>query len=205
MQIRAAIFVALLAVLVTAKGATVKVSASSWQVGSSPGAAFDGDRFSTNSIWRGAPANTWMWQGDFGTNGTVAIGSILQIQGDRDFVFENAPKNYRWLGSLDGVNWSALEGATITNEHRLFRMMRLREPTQVRFARLEIFEAAGNYAALREVQFFPKTNARTRFPEWIVVVNATHDPKLPGEGKEFIPLARGARNDYLPAQQVWLD
>ena len=205
MQIRAAIFVALLALAIRANGSAIKVSASSWQVGSNPNAAFDGDRFSTNSIWRGAPANTWMWQVDFGTNGAVTIGSIFQIQGDHDFVFENAPKNYRWMGSLDGANWTALEGAAITNEHRLFRMMRLREPVQVRFARLEIFEAAGNYAALREVQFFPKTNARTRFPEWIVVVNATHDPKLPGEGKEFIPLARGVRNDYVPAQQVWLD
>src|ERR1041385_5524004 len=126
MQIRAAIFVALLALAIRANGSAIKVSASSWQVGSNPNAAFDGDRFSTNSIWRGAPANTWMWQGGFWANGAVTIGSIFQIQGDHDFVFENAPKNYRWMGSLDGANWTALEGAAITNEHRLFRMMRLR-------------------------------------------------------------------------------
>src|SRR3954471_7429007 len=191
MNTRAALCVAFIALSIRANDAAVKVSASSWQVGSNPGAALDGDLFSTNSIWRGAPANTWMWQVDFGTHGLVTVGSILQIQGDQDFVFDNAQKNYRWLGSQDGSRWTELEGATVTNEHRLFRMMRLHEPVQVRFARLEILEAVGNYAALREVQFFPKTTARSRFPEWIVVVNATHDPKLPGEGKEFIPLARG--------------
>src|SRR4051812_35890654 len=122
MDFRAALCVALLAASVAANCAAIKVSASSWQVGSSPSAAIDGDRFSTNSIWRGAPANTWMWQADFGTNGPVIIGSILQIHGDRDFVFENAPKNYRWLGSRDGVKWSPIEGASVTNEQRLFRM-----------------------------------------------------------------------------------
>ncbi len=205
MRARAALCVAFIAFSIRAIDAAIKVSASSWQVGSNPAAALDGDRFSTNSIWRGAPANTWMWQVDFGTNGLTTIGSILQIQGDHDFVFTNAPSNYRWLGSADGENWTALEGASITNERRLFRMIRLRNPVQVRFARMEIFEAAGNYAALREIQFFPKVDARARFPEWIVVVNATDDPKLPNEGKEFIPLARGIRPDYLPAQQIWLD
>jgi hypothetical protein len=205
MRARVALCLAVLAFFTQASAAAIKVSASSWQVGSNPGAALDGDCFSTNSIWRGAPANTWVWQVDFGTNGLTKIGSILQIQGDQDFVFSNAPRTYRWLCSADGANWTALEGASITNEHRLFRMLRLRDAVQTRFARLEILEAAGSYAALREVQFFPETNAITRFPEWIVVVNATHDPKLPGEGKEFIPLARGVHPDYLPAQQIWLD
>src|SRR6185436_1833572 len=99
MDFRAALCVALVAVSVAANKAAIKVSASSWQVGSNPSAAMDGNRFGTNSIWRGAPANTWMWQVDFGTNGPATIGSILQIHGDRDFVFENAPKDYRWLGS----------------------------------------------------------------------------------------------------------
>jgi hypothetical protein len=205
MHARAAFLIAFFAITIRANHGAIKVSASSWQVGSNPNAAFDGDRFATNSIWRGAPASTWVWQVDFGTNAPTTIGSILQINGDHDFVFENAPKSYRWVGSRDGVNWSALTGASVTNENRLFRTLRLGEPVQVRFARLEILEAAGAYAALREVQFFPKTDARTRFPEWIVVVNATHDPKLPGEGKEFIPLARGVRDQFLPAQQIWLD
>jgi hypothetical protein len=202
MRIRDALFVALFALAVQASRAAVKVSASSWQVGSNPSLAIDGDRFGTNSIWRGAPGDTWKWQIDFGTN-LVKVGSILQIQGDQDFVFNNAPKDYKWLGSLDGTNWTVLIG--VTNEHRLFRMLRFPETTELRFARLEIYDAVGNYAAIREIQFFPKTNARTHFPEWIVVVNATDNSKLPGEGKEFIPLARGVRDTYLPAQQIWLD
>lgn len=205
MQLHALLCIAWFAFTSQANYGAIKASASSWQVGSNPGGAIDGDRFGTNSIWRGAPANTWMWQVDFGTNGNVALGSIFQIQGDHDFVFTNAAKNYRWLGSRDGSEWTPLNGATVTNDDRLYRMIHLTEPVEVRFARLEVFEAAGSYAALREVQFFPKTDARTRFPEWIVVVNATHDPALPGEGKEFIPLARSTRHDALPAQQIWLD
>jgi hypothetical protein len=205
MKLRAAFLIALVALLVRAADAAVKVSASSWQVGSTPAAAFDGDRFGTNSIWRGAPGETWTWQVDFGEGASVAIGSILQIQGDQDFVFQNAPKNYRWLGSRDGVDWTALDGGSVTNEHRLFRMLRLAKPVEVRFARLEILKAEGTYAALREVRFFAKTNAPSRFGEWIVVVNATDNPKLPGEGKEFIPLARRAHEEFLPAQQIWLD
>jgi hypothetical protein len=36
-----------------------------------------------------------------------------------------------------------------------------------------------------------------------VAVNMTHDPRLPGHGKEFIPLARRV-DPELPAQQIWL-
>src|SRR5438067_2116426 len=140
MKLRAALLVAIAALLIRAAEAAVKVSASSWQVGSNPALAFDGDRFGTNSIWRGAPESTWTWQVDFGEGAAIKIGSILQIQGDQDFVFQNAPKNYRWLGSLDGVDWTALDGGSVTNEHRLFRMLQLDKPVEVRFARLEILE-----------------------------------------------------------------
>jgi hypothetical protein len=71
--------------------------------------------------------------------------------------------------------------------------------------RMEIAEAMGDYPALREIAFFDATNSVVAFPEWTVVVNSTDDPKLPGEGKEFIPLARRAEGHFVPAQQIWLD
>lgn len=41
--------------------------------------------------------------------------------------------------------------------------------------------------------------------DWVLVVNSTHDPKLPGHGQEFVPLARSIpRWKNLGAKQVWV-
>jgi hypothetical protein len=196
---------------VPSAAASPTASASSSQPGSPPPAALDGDSFGANSVWRGTPNtphspntpnSSWTWQVDFGTRRNV--GSVLQILGDHDFVFQHAPRKYRWLGSLDGLDWKPIQGGTVTNEQRLFRFLPFPESPELRFARMEILEASGDFPALREVSFFASTNM-PRFPEWIVVVNATDNPKLPGEGREFIPLARRASKGFIPAQQVWLD
>jgi hypothetical protein len=205
MQIRAALFVALLGFWIPSSVSAIKVTASSAQAGFESAAAFDGERFDPKSSWHGAPGASWTWQIDFGEGATNTIGSVLLIQGDQDFVFQNAAKNYRWLGSQDGIAWRPIRGGAVTNEQRLFRVLRFDEAAQVRFARLEILKAAGNYPTLREVIFFPRTNSAVDFPEWVVVVNATDNPKLPGEGSEFIPLARRVTADFVPAQQIWLD
>ena len=41
--------------------------------------------------------------------------------------------------------------------------------------------------------------------DWVLVVNSTHDPTLPGHGQEFVPLARSiSRWKNLGAKQVWV-
>lgn len=137
--------------------------------------------------WRGN-----QWQIDFGA--PKSVRSVLQIFGDHEFVFQNAPTNYTWSGSLDGTNWFSL--VTVTNETRIIRKLSWPDK-QIRFAR---FQVTGVEAVVQRFEFDPSATV-----EWIVVVNATHDPKLPGEGKEFIPLARAAEKSSMAAQQIWLD
>lgn len=184
------LFVALATAL---HAATPKITAD----GEGAKLAFDGERYSTNSAWRGSTGNTnWTWTIDFGE--PRVLGSILQITGDHDFVFRNAPRDYRWRGSADGTNWSELAG--VSGERRIFRQHHF-PAARVRFAQLEISAADGAFPTVREIEF---GGGEAKFPEWIVVVNATHEATLPGHGQEFIPLARKAGAANLPAQQVWL-
>jgi len=179
-------------------GAEVRVSASSARPGSPARAAFDRDRFSTNALWHGGEESTWTWQADFDQMRQVA--SILQVNGDHDFVLRNAPADYAWLYNRDG-QW--IQFAAITNENRLFREIRLKRAVHARSFRLVISKANGEAPAVREVEF--SANAQHKFPDWFVVLNITHDATLPGEGRQFIPLARGSNTNFFPAQQVWLD
>ena len=165
--------------------------------------AFDGDVFGTNRVWRGQRGTSWFWEIDFGR--IRKVGAVLQVLGEADYVLQNAPRRYHWLGSPNGANWMPLSAAAVTNEQRLFRTIRFEQQHEIRFARLAIQEASGEYPAVREISFFAETNAAVPFPEWVVVVNATHDPRLPGEGREFIPLARSTQSRFVPAQQIWLD
>lgn len=89
------------------------------------------------------------------------------------------------------------------NERRIFRLHRLARAERARFLRLDIRSAHDDFPALREVEFYAATNAVVPFPDWIVSVNVTHDPALPGHGQEFIPLAESC-DATLQAQQVWL-
>lgn len=181
-------------------------SASSSQPGFVPAGVIDGDRFSfsINHAWKGkAGESNWWWEIQFSQ--PRELGTILQIQGDHEFVFQNAPSNYRWQGSLDGLSWRDLEGTRIENERRLFRLHRLTIGQRVRFVRLEINRVEGKFPTLREVEFYSDTRAKILFPDWIIAVNTTDDSRLPNHGKEFIPLAKACPGwETLQAQQVWL-
>jgi hypothetical protein len=181
------------------------VSASSSQSEFAPAGAIDGDRFSftTSHAWKGtAGESNWWWQIEFSK--PRQLGAILQIQGDHEFLFQNAPSAYQWQASLDGRSWSDLNGTRIEHERRLYHLHRLIMGQTVRFVRLQISAVEGSFPTLREVEFYSDPHARILFPDWIIAVNSTHDPRLL-EGKEFIPLAKSCAGwGALQAQEIWL-
>lgn len=190
---------------VAALPAGITCSASSEAPDGPAEGALDGDRFTAGDhhAWRSAPGSTrCTWQVTFGT--PRRVGSILQVVGDHDFVFRNAPSRYAWEGSRDGEHWFPLATNPGSGESRLYRIHRLRRAFEVTAIRLRVQAVTGDHAVLREVEFHSATGSTISFPEWVVAVNVTHDPALPGHGQEFIPLARRC-SPGLQAQQVWLD
>ena len=209
-NIRRAVVVGVLAVLFSVslgKAQQIAASASASADGFNPKDAVDRNRFSLErgAAWKGGTnATHWWWQIDF--NQPRDVGAILQIVGDHEFVFRNAPRRFVWQRSEDGTNWLALSETATTNEQRLFRIYRLKQPVKARFLRLDIGAVAGAFPTLREVEFYSDAGEQIPFPDWIIVVNSTHDPKLPNEGQQFIPLAKSCAGwSELQAQQVWLD
>jgi hypothetical protein len=172
-----------------------------------PAGALNGERFSlaTNAVWKGREGESnWWWQIRF--DSPRDVGAILQVAGDHGFVLRNAPRSYVWQGSRDGITWLNLQETSTANERRLFRLHRLRHVRRVQFLRLKIESVTASYPALREVEFFATPRETVSFPDWIIAVNTTDDPKLPNHGQEFIPLARSCVGwEEVPAQQVWLD
>lgn len=68
-------------------------SASGFAEEFDPKGAVDRSRFSMASAWKGTTnATSWWWQMDF--NQPRAVGAILQIVGDHEFVFRNAPRQF---------------------------------------------------------------------------------------------------------------
>src|SRR5262249_43499429 len=68
-----------------------RASASSSQPGYAPAGAIDHDRFSfaSNHAWKGEGlGSNWFWEIQFSK--PRDLGAILQIQGDHEFVFQNA-------------------------------------------------------------------------------------------------------------------
>jgi hypothetical protein len=133
------------------------------------------------------------------------VGAILQITGDHPFVLRNAPVEYVWKWSRDGEHWKDLVSTATARERRTFRLHRLAQAQWVTWMRLQITAAIGVAPTLREVEFYSRSTDAVAFPEWIVAVNTTDQPGLPGHGQEFIPLARSCPGwEQLQAQQVWL-
>lgn len=182
-------------------------SASTTAAGHSPLGGRDGDRFAVTPAhtWRGASGdNGWWWEAKFAE--PTAIGAILQITGDHEFVLRNAPRRYVWQVSDDELNWRDLPETRVNQEQRTFRVLRFKQTQTVRAIRLKIDGVTGDAPVLREIEFFAKPDAAIAFPDWIVAVNTTHDGTLPGHGQEFIPLAKSCEGwSGLQAQQVWLD
>jgi hypothetical protein len=133
------------------------------------------------------------------------IGAILQITSDHPFVFRNAPLAYVWQWSQDGKHWNDLASTATSRERRLFRLHRLDKAQPAAWFRLQITAANGAAPTLREIEFYSSPADTVAFPDWIVAVNTTDQPTLPGPGQEFIPLARSCPGwEHTEAQQVWL-
>jgi len=183
-----------------------EVTASSEQPEFPARGAVDGDRFAFGGshAWAGeAKAGAWWWQREFSP--PQAVGANLQVVGDHEFVFRNAPKRYDWEISDDGEHWRPLPGAAQPNERRLYRLHRLARAERVRFIRLNIREVHGDFPVVRQVEFYPDPEVAVPFPDWVVAVNVTHDGRLPGEGKEFVMVAKSCPGwESLQAQQIWL-
>lgn len=181
-------------------------TASSSIAGYEPAGAVDGQRFAatTGAAWKGRPgASPWWWQARFAA--PQRIGAILQIVGDHEVVLRNAPRRYVWQASDDDVRWEDLTETATSDERRMFRLHRLNPPRRIRFLRLRIEAAAGEYPTLREVECFAGSAPRVLFPDWAVIVDTTGNARLPGEGLDFLRLAReGEGWSALQAQQVWL-
>jgi len=193
-----------------ARADNVRASASSEQEGSPAAGAVDADRFALDDrhAWRGkAGEESWWWQCAWSE--PREVGAILQIVGDDSLAFRNAPKRSVWQASLDGKTWTDLEETAVADERRIYRLHRLSSPRQIKFLRMKIESAQGEFPTLREVQVFADPKTDVEFPEWIVAVStidrAEWEKKMP-EGRQFVPLARSCPGwEHLQAQFVWLD
>jgi len=192
------------------RAAATEASASSAQPGTSPAGAIDADRFSVEAAhcWKGEPnEKTWWWQCRW--DEPRRVGAILQVAGDDPLVFQNAPRRYVWQARLDGENWNDLAETAVENEPRIYRLHRLEAPCSLKYLRLKVDAATGDFPALRHVEVYDDIHAKIDFPDWIIAV-ATIDraewDKKKGEGKQFVPLARGCPGwENLQAQYIWLD
>jgi hypothetical protein len=180
------------------------VLASSSANGQEASGAVDGDRFdfTTGHAWKGKPEESnWWWEVHF--DKPRQIGAILQISGDHPFVLRHGMTEYVWRSSADGKTWNDL--VRVHGEQRTFRLHRLKEGRTASFVRLEINGTEGEFSMLREVEFYSSPADPVPFPDWVVAVNTTDKPALPGEGQQFIPLAKSCPGwEKLQAQQVWV-
>jgi hypothetical protein len=196
--------------LSAARAEAADASASSAQEGTSPAGAIDADRFSVEAarLWKGREnEKTWWWQCRW--DEPRPVGAILQVTGDDPLVLRNAPRQYVWQASLDGLQWTDLAETAVNSERRMYRVHRLNAPRRLQYLRLKIDAAAGDFPSLRHVEVYDDVNVTIDFPDWIVAVatidRAEWDNKK-GEGKQFVPLARGCPGwEHLQAQYIWLD
>ena len=130
-----------------------------------PEGAIDGDRFSTvpGRLWKGqAGAKSWWWQVEFPRSREV--GAIVQVIGDHELALHNAPKNYVWQASQDGITWEDLKETATADERRAFRVHRLERRRQVRSMRLAIARPRERRPPCERSSFTPTSDRRSRFP-----------------------------------------
>lgn len=180
-----------------------EATASGSAKGATAAGALDGQRFSTapGSLWKSDKKSGW-WQIRFDKPRT--IGAILQINGDDDMRFTNAPRNYAWLRSDDGLDWQTIHETVVHREKRTYRIHRLKKPVQARYLRCQINHCEGDAPALREVEFYEQATAAILFPHWIIAVSSLEEPRDYSAGPPFVRLARKCAGwENVPAQWLW--
>lgn len=186
------------------------VDCSSFQSGYPAAGACEGNRFSfgANQCWKGqAGQGSWWWQISYPE--PTPIGSILQIVGDHEAdhgsILENAPRQYQWQWSSDGIDWNDLPETVVSNERRLYRIHRLSAPVLAKHLRLEITDCTGSYPAVREIEIYPETNSIIAFPNWVVAVLITENDTLPSYEQPFLNLVEVCSGwGDTPSQALWL-
>ncbi|MCC7374825.1 MAG: hypothetical protein IT581_09225 [Verrucomicrobiales bacterium] len=150
-----------------------------------------------------APHGPWVGEVRFET--PRKIGALLMEMGDHPFVLRHAPKDYRWLGSVDGNSWQELRGSRVVDNPRIHRIQRWPRALPLLGLRIEVVACNGATPTVRRLEIFEDPKSAIPVEPWIAVVNSTHDSTLPGHGQEFIPLARSCTGwENLGAQQVWV-
>ncbi|MGA2914827.1 MAG: LamG-like jellyroll fold domain-containing protein [Sedimentisphaerales bacterium] len=189
-------------------------TASSSQSGYGPVGASDGNRFeaSTGQCWKGMPGEgNWFWQMNF--TEPRQIGSVLMIMGEPgtageelEFYQNNAPLNYKWRYSDDGLTWYDVNGTQVQNEKRMFRIQRFNNAITAKHFRLEISGCVGSYPTIREIELYSTTNANIPFGSWIVPIDITNERGAPyGNTSWFVGVARRCSGwSNVQAQQLWV-
>jgi hypothetical protein len=148
-------------------------------------------------LWQGSGnRSSWTWETNFPASKRVQ--SIVQRNGNHSFVFTNAPLDYEWFASEDGLTWK--KAFATTGERRLIREHRFAHSKKVTGLRFVVTKSNGLFPALQSVELFehpPKI-------QWSVIVNTTHELKLPTHGREFIPLIKKAEPE-MAVQQINLE
>jgi hypothetical protein len=188
------------------RSTTSLTHASSTQSGFLPEGAIDGDRYSPSPgrAWAGKPQEaSWAWEVRF--RQPTFVGAILQVVGDHADALRNAPSSYVWQITSNGVDWIDLEETRVTQERRLFRILRLKAARETLGLRIRILGSQGTFPVIREVQWFANPRENIPFEPWSVIVTTTGDAKIPGEGMQFLPLARSCPGfEKHQAQNIWL-
>lgn len=168
------------------------VEASATGGNTNPAGAVDGDRFSIRpeSVWQGPSGvrECW-WSVRFGS--PRKVGSILQINGTGELSLRQAPKDYRWQWSPDGIRWEDLSETHIQDERRMFRIHRLKEPRMALGLRLLMCGRESEPPVLREVEFYPEPDSAIPFPDWAVIIFTEIKVKTPPDTPHlFVNLIR---------------
>ncbi|MGD9110506.1 MAG: discoidin domain-containing protein, partial [Phycisphaerales bacterium] len=184
------------------------IEASSSQIGFDPYGAYDNYRFeeTTGKCWKGQPdQGSWYWQLNF--TEPRQIGSILMIMSEHESIQENTPTDYKWQYSNNGTTWYDLTETIVVGEKRLFRIQRLDTAVTVEHLRIQISGCVGTYPTIREVELYDETDANIPFDDWLIAVNITEYPELPGVSNTdwFIDVARDCSGwSDVQGQQIWL-
>ncbi|MHC4777545.1 MAG: discoidin domain-containing protein [Planctomycetota bacterium] len=165
-----------------------KASASSSWPGFPPSSARDGDRYSTEKgkYWCGARNEEfWGWEIDFGEVKQVA--KIHMVMGSNPSVRMFAPVDYSWQCSRDGRNWDDIQGASVTGERRLFRILTF-DPARARYFRIRITAACNDAPSLREVEMYADRDADVNPAPWFYAIEIASTEKLPGPAKPLLTI-----------------
>lgn len=128
------------------------------------------------------------------------VAAILQRNGSDPFILTNGPAASRWEWSEDGQKWKSTPTSKPIRDGRILSIHQLRHPIRAKYLRV-VFDhgqAAGE-------AIFDSRPTAGELERWVLIVNSTDDRRLPGHGKEFMPLVRLVPGwEQTRGQQIWV-